>query len=136
MEWLGHIADIIGVFGAVFALGAWFQSRKLLKDKEKEDERLSKEITIVLRHGEQFHDLSVKLKRAEFSRAEILGRIGMIPLKKEVIEKTKSKRFSIAYTNSDDFLNNLNKILAGDATDRLTISCDKEEYNQFVFKDQ
>jgi hypothetical protein len=59
------------------------------------------------------------------TRAEVLGRIGMIPMKQ------KGQRFSLKYLSKPDFLKQINQIAAGKGENVLTISCNKEELEQF-----
>lgn len=63
-------------------------------------------ITVILNHGAKKLELPVEMRRSEFSRAEILGRIGMIPTTE------KGKRFSLKYTNTREFLQQINQILS------------------------
>ena len=124
-EWISLIADIIGIFGAVFALFAWLQARQLKKEYEAEKARQHKKIQVVLQHGAQQIELPVELLRDELTRSEILGRIGMIPTKKP------GKRFSIASLNTPEFLKQLNQIIIGSGEGILSISCTEEEIDQF-----
>ena len=125
MEWIGLVADIIGILGAIFALFAWLKARELQQELEREKMRQHKEVQVVLAHGANKIELSVKLRRAELTRAEILGRIGMIPMKK------KEDRFSIAYLDTPDFLQQINQIIEGTDEGILTIACTKREFEQF-----
>lgn len=100
----------------------------LQEEFEQEQKRQNQKVSVVLQNGSKNRlELPIKLRRAELTRAEILGRIGMIPMKE------KGKRFSLGYLNTPDFLDDINKILENDSDDnpRLTVSCDENEYNQF-----
>ncbi|MGF1524262.1 MAG: hypothetical protein ACFBSF_18230 [Leptolyngbyaceae cyanobacterium] len=125
MDWLGLIADIIGISSAVFALFAWQESRKTNELVKAEKQRQNREIKVVLHSDRQDIELPFELRRIEFTRAEVQGRIGMIPMKQ------KGKRYSIAYLNDPEFLHRINQIADsyGDAT--LEILCSEEEINQF-----
>ena len=131
MDWLkilsvsADILGIIGFLGTIFALLAWLQSRSHYKEYQAERKRQNKEITIRLEHGPEFHEMPVKLRRAEFTRAEILGRLGMIPTKEP------TARFSIDSINTYEFLRRVNEIIDGDINTVLSISCTEEEFNQF-----
>ena len=83
-------------------------------------------ISVVLSYGVEKLELPVEIRRKEFSRAEILGRIGMIPLKKT------GKRFSLGYLNSVEFLKQINQINEGDGDSILTIPCNETEFSQFA----
>jgi hypothetical protein len=125
MEWLGYVADVVGLAGAVFALLAWLKARQLRQDQEKEKERQNKKIKVFLQSTTHRIELPFEMRRAEFTRAEVLGRIGMIPT------KNPKERFRIEYLNTRDFLLKVNAIMdgAGDAT--LEIKCTDEELGQF-----
>lgn len=125
MNWLGYAADIIGVLGAIFALLAWLKARELQKELHNEKERQLKEIQIILTDGKREIELPVKLRRVEFTRSEILGRIGMIPIKGE------AKRFSLSHLNKSSFLQQIEQIKEGPGNGVLTIPCDEEELQQF-----
>lgn len=122
---IGLIADIIGILGAIFALFAWLQSRALKKELDAEKERQNKRVNVSLQHGSQKIDLPIQLRRAELTRSEILGRIGMIPMKEE------GKRFSISFLYSEDFLKQINQIMEGTGESILVIPCTEKEFKQF-----
>lgn len=126
LEWISLIADIIGILGAVFALFAWRQARQLREDLKQEQTRQNQVVQVELRQGDRTYALPVlQLRRGELTRAEILGRIGMIPMKK------KGQRFEIRYTNTAEFLKQINQILDGKVDSILTIPCTDTEFEQF-----
>lgn len=125
MNWLSHVADFVVILSAVFALLAWLNASRLRSEIEHEKRRQEKKIKIVLRHGEKALDLPLELRHKEFTRAEILGRLGMIPMKE------KGKRFSLGYLGTKEFLEQLNSISEGDSESILVIPCEKEEFEQF-----
>lgn len=131
MDWksvLGLSADIIGIAGAVFAFFAWRRTKRLSEKLEKEKQRLSRKVTVVLNHGQEKIELPVQLRRAELTRAEILGWLGMLPL------KNKGGRFSLDYLSTPGFFHQINQIAEGTGDSVLTISCTKEEFDQFERK--
>jgi hypothetical protein len=125
MEWIGFVADIIGISGALFALLGWQKARQVQEELEREKIRQNKEVQVVLAHGADKIELSVELRRAELTRSEILGRIGMIPTKKP------GRRFAIASLNTPEFLKQINQVAMGSGEGILTIPCTKEEMEQF-----
>ena len=125
MQWLGYIADVIGILGAIFALNAWIQSRKNAETLKNEKKRQLKKVSVVLTYGGKSIELPVELRRSELTRAEVLGRLGMIPMKK------KGDRFSLTYLNSEKFLRRINEITDGNGDSVLEISCTEEEFSQF-----
>jgi hypothetical protein len=122
MEWLSLIADVVGISAALIA--AW-QAYKLRQERKQENKRQDSTITVSLQSPTHRFDLPVELRRREFNRAEILGRIGMIPL------KDTSKRFVLRNTNTREFLKNVNVIIDGQGDSELVISCTHEELEQF-----
>lgn len=121
---LSLIADIVGILGAVFALMAWLQSLQTRKAINAEERRQRKRVKIIINHGGQSIPLPAEIRRAELTRSEILGLLGMLPMKKK-------GRYSLSYLNSPDFMVRVNQIAdtTGDAT--LTIPCTQEELDQF-----
>lgn len=97
----------------------------LHKEFEQEQKRQEQEISVILQSGAKSLKLPVELRRAEFTRSEILGRIGMIPM------KNSGQRFAIDYLNTPEFLRQINHILASDSNSILTIPCNEKEYDQF-----
>ncbi len=130
MEWLSTAADSVGVLGAVFALFAWLQTRQLRRSLQQEEKRQNKTVAVVLQNGADRHQLPVKLRRSEFNRGEILGRIGMIPT------KNPKERFKIGFTNTPDFLRQINEIIDGDDDAVLIIPCKEDELAQFDLTQQ
>lgn len=124
-ESLGLIADIIGVLGSIFAGFAWWQARKTNQDLALEKQRLNKTIPIKLVNGGREIEIPVHLKRADFTRAEILGRLGMLPVKPSV------ERYKIRYLNNPDFFIQINQIVEGTGSGVLTIPVSEEEFDQF-----
>jgi hypothetical protein len=98
----------------------------LHREFEFEQKRQEQSVTVILQNGaRQRLELSVELCRAELTRAEILGRIAMIPM------RVKGQRFSLEYLSTPDFLRQINQVLASDSNSILTISCNESEYDQF-----
>jgi hypothetical protein len=104
--------------------------RSLQNRLELEQKRQDQKIKVILNYGGSEMELPVALRRAEFSRAEILGRIGMMPMK-EV-----GKRFSLGYLNSSKFLDQVNQILTGEQDASLTIPCTESEFIQFALTEE
>ncbi len=90
------------------------------------DERLRQKIRVVLKSksGDKKLLLPVPIQRGDFSRGELLGRIGMIPIKSE-------KRFGIAYTHTADFLAEVQRVQQSEGEDTITIPCEPHEIEQF-----
>jgi hypothetical protein len=127
MEYLGFLADSIGILGALFSLLAWWKAKQIQSNLRLEEERQHKHITLILQSGAKTFELPIKLRRAEFSRAEVLGILGMIPL------KGGKTRFSINSTSTKDFIERIHTIIEGEGDKNLVIHCTTEELEQFDF---
>jgi len=128
MQWLSYASDIIGVLGGIFALFAWLQARRLQKDVEREKRRLNQKISIVLQYGAEHYTLKGDTRRAEITRAEVLGRLGMLPM------KIKGDRYSLEYVSTTEFIQRIQKIQEGEGVDALVIPCKNDEFDKFDLK--
>jgi hypothetical protein len=98
-------------------------------DAERLRRRQFRQVRVLLQCGVRTVELPVVLSLAEFSRAEVLGRVGMIPMKRS------GARFVLAYFNSEPFLRQVSQILSSDEGGDellLTIPCSEEEIEQFA----
>jgi hypothetical protein len=106
------------------------QSLEVLRaDAERQQRRRDQQVKVLLQNGVRTVELPVALSLAEFSRAEVLGRVGMIPMKKP------GARFALAYFNTEPFLQQVAQILSCDDTRSellLTIPYDEAEIEQFA----
>ena len=125
MELFSFIGNLASISGAIFALMAWAKARKIQKELELEKKRQNRNITVALQYGSKQIKLPMDLRRADLTRAEVLGRLGMTPMKE------KGKRFSIGYLNSPEFLKQISIIVKGNGDGLLTIPCDENEFHQF-----
>ncbi len=123
----GFIADVLSVIGTVFAGFGWWQAKINSKQMTKEKERMNRQIMVILRLAESHRQiiLPVHLRRHELTRAELLGRIGMIP------RKNKGNFFALSYCHSPSFFKELNRIQTSDKEEDLVIHCSIEEMEQF-----
>lgn len=128
LNFIGHSADIIGVLGAIFATLAWINTRKIRKESAKERERKNQKVKVILKNYDTNKTLvlPVELSREEFSRAELLGRIGMIPM------KNPKERFAINYFHSKEFYQQLDQVRTGSGEHDFVIPCTENELNQFA----
>lgn len=124
---LSLIADIAGIAAAVFSLFAWIKARQIQKELEMERTRLKQKVQIVLRHGGQSIPLSnILLTRAELTRSEIMGYLGMLPTK-------EGRRFNLSHTSTREFLEQIEGIKEGTKEGTLVIPCTQAELKQFDF---
>lgn len=132
LSWLGTTSDAIGVLGAVlgaiFALGGWIQTRRLQTRLREEEERINQRIMLILEHDEVTIELPFEMRRVGLTRAEVLGLIGMIPM------KIPGERFTLGYLSQPAFLQQINEIQQGSGNVVLTIPCTEAEIEQFDFQ--
>lgn len=122
---IGPIADILGISGAIIAAlsslyGRWYSFKQRRLNNEK--------ISVYLESETRYYRLKGELRREEVSRAEVLGRVGMIPT------VDPKKRFRIEYASTDEFINELNDIRETThkgSNVRFSILCSEDELNQF-----
>ena len=104
--------------GGIFATLAWLKLRAL----DRLDEPVA--VFLSLTSGEQKIELPLQMRRRDLTRAEFLGRMGMIPMKE------KGKRFALRYLFTPEFISGINEVADG-KTSVLEIPCSKEEIDQF-----
>jgi len=99
-----------------------------LRSIKNELQGVKDEITILLRaiDGQGEIKLPAKIRRRDFTRAEVLGRIGMVPLK-----ASDAKGFKISYTNASEFIEKIHAIYESEGNDQLVVACTQEELQQF-----
>lgn len=125
MDLFNAFGTFVGLLAAFFSLLAWLKARRIQKDQQAEKARQSKSITVTLQYGGKKIELPVELRRAELTRAEVLGRLGMIP------KTIKGSRFDLAYLNTPEFFKQVHQIMDGSGDAVLTIPCTQEEFEQF-----
>jgi hypothetical protein len=104
------------------------KNRRLLAARENEVTERNQQKIDVFFVGKESHEkfkLPLELLRGEFSRGEVLARIGMLPMKDE------GKRFSIEYMGTPEFFREINDILANYKRTELLILCRQEEIERF-----
>jgi len=135
MEWLrganfSFIADVLSVLGAIFAFFGWLLLKINNINNNKEIARLKKSINISLRNKDDGREIIApfKLRRKDLTRSEVLGVIGMIPLK----EHLKNQRFShIEYLQTSDFWHDVEKVKESTVEEKIIIPCSQLEFDQF-----
>ena len=124
----GQFMNTVGIAGAIMAF--LFSFINFLNERF-ERQRLSERITVCFRNfegdtPEDKHVLPFSLRRGNFTRAELLGYIGMIP------KHEKGQRFDIHWLSTRAFFDALETIQEG-SKDQITIYCTAEEYAKFDF---
>lgn len=123
MEAIGAIADILGVIGffiAPFSIGGWLQARRVNRRLDAEEKRLSQMITIILKSGSKQHELPAPIQRRFLTRAELLGRLGMV---RPEIRMTYS-------LNKKEFFKDLDAVINGKEAMTLIIDIPESDYQQ------
>ncbi|MGC4192016.1 MAG: hypothetical protein QM589_12765 [Thermomicrobiales bacterium] len=121
LEVVGNFSNIAG---AVSGIAALIGVIRLLRTQARGNEI----ITVILRMETSERrevELPLQMLRRDVSRMELLGRIGMLPM------KNKGDRFSIDALATPEFMQQLNKVAEG-KTSRLTIPITEEEFDQFI----
>ena len=136
MEVFGYIANIIAVVGIPYSvyqiIGARKEYKENLEKQKVEEKRKNDLIEICMREigGHKKIILPGKIRRTQLTRQEIMGRIGAIPKKSPKGKATKQDRFKIEYTNTRDFLDQVDNCYVSRETE-LCVNCKTEEINQF-----
>ena len=88
---------------------------------------MTETITLVLEDklNDRTYELPAKIYRKDYSRSEILGVLGMIPVKQ------KGTRFNLNYTSSFEFMNKIQDIYNRPGNHTLIIECEAGELDQF-----
>jgi hypothetical protein len=123
-DWISNSADIIGIISAILAAIFSIKTNVELKHEKL---RLNGKIQVQLKQGDNIYNLPTIIQRAELSRAEVLGRLGMIPMK----AGSKQPRFSIDAVSSTLFVQEIDKIKNGTGDATLIILCTQNEFKQF-----
>ncbi len=120
---LGAVTGAVGALGAVGAFAAsaanWLHARRL--------ERRAAEpvkVRLVLEGEGRSIDLPLEMRRRDLSRAELLGRLGMLPMRE------LGRRFSLRHLAKPAFMRDLARVLDGESA-VLTIPASIEELDQF-----
>jgi hypothetical protein len=113
---------------------------QLNKQREQEKRIAQQSIKIQLKklktkdNPEEFWDVPLELRRGEFSRAELQGRMGTIPLTALTAdgkERPKGARYDIKSTGTSSFYQKLNEVAADPSINKIVIECSPDEFNQF-----
>lgn len=125
LGWFANLTEIVGFIVLVLTLINTY----LLRTQQQLDD---KKITLLLEVEKQpskSYQLPGFVRRSEFTRAEIMGRLGMIRLKDEA-----QRFYTLAYVQKNPkFLQNIQEIYDRKKEATMTIYCTESEYNQFDF---
>lgn len=119
LEIIGHVSNMAGAIGGVVAAIGIVTMRRAQKRQEE-----NIVVRMLDKDGDRMVPIPLQLLRRDVSRAELLGRIGMLPMQQ------KGARFSIRYMSTPAFMTAINNVVRGD-NDILTILVTREEIEQF-----
>jgi len=120
LEIIGQMSNLTGAIGGIIsAIGII----KMLAVQRRQAGRV--EVCLQGEDGQSVV-LPLEMTRRDVSRAEILGRIGMLPMRQ------KGARFSLRALSTKEFLVGINMVVGG-KTSMLIIPANKEEVEQFDF---
>jgi hypothetical protein len=127
MEPLSLVSDLLSLTSAVFAAAAWMQVRASRRAVEAEAERQRAIISFALWSDETQSStmLPMTLRRSDLSRAEVLGVLGMVPMRQ------KGARFSLKYVGTPAFLAALNAAKDDSTPMLFRIPATQAEIEQF-----
>jgi hypothetical protein len=132
-NWLSFSADVIGIG---IAIGSLVTAIKVRNFQKYEKERLDQKITIRLVQKDEagiaqaFINIPGKMRREEMTRGEVLGWIGMLPM------RIPRARFTIVSLSTKEFLEKMNEIQAAYGDRLFEIDCTEEELMQFRVKEK
>ena len=135
MDYFGYIANIAAVIGIPMTFYQVYKNRKEanIERQKREKEELRKNDLIEVILEDNMHrkiKLPTKIRRSFLTRQEIMGRIGAIPRIPTESKSTKQGRFQIEYTNTREFIDNIDQLYTSDGK-QLVIKCQENEIQQF-----
>ncbi len=119
LEVIGQVSNLAGAVGGVVAAAGVI---KMLAAQKRQEESVV--VALRLEGGEGTISLPLEMLRRDVSRAELLGRIGMLPMRQ------KGVRFSIRALATPAFMRAVNEVVEG-RTSTLVIPATSGEIEQF-----
>lgn len=122
------IADWASILGILITIATLVNTLRISRSLAAEKKRQAQPINVELKKisDGKVQALPFAMRRSEFNRAEILGRIGMIPI------RVPTNRFHIKHLNTQEFYEEVNRIADANGSATLTIPCDDDEFTQFA----
>ena len=101
---------VVGLVTSILAAGAWWQARRTARETEEAASRAAEMVTIWVASKPV-----LTMRRSSVQRAEVLGRLGMIPMRPiiDAAGKASMPRFELTYLSSPGFLKQLDETPAG-----------------------
>lgn len=118
LNFVGAAANVFDFVGGFAAVWVFFKIRAL--------DRLNEPVSVflLLTSGEKKIELPLEMRRRDLSRAEILGRLGMVPM------KNVGARFAFRHLSTSDFIRSINEVMDRKSRE-LVIPCSEQEFDQF-----
>jgi len=118
MDFIGTAANVFDFVGGLAAVWVFFKIRAL--------DRLNEPVSIFLSltTGARKVELPLEMRRRDLSRAEILGRLGMVPM------KNAGTRFALRHLSTPDFIRAINEVMDRKSKE-VVIPCSPQEFDQF-----
>lgn len=123
-ENIGLADALTGLATLVVAALGWLSARRSQREAEANETKARRPVRFVLVAGETRRELPLHLRARECARAEVLGRLGMLPVAEN------GKRFSLVAISRGDFLEDLNEVQDG-FKDEVIIQGTEAEIAQF-----
>jgi len=120
LEIIGQLSNLSGAIGGVIAAVGVI---KMLAVQKRQMEHIK--VVLHIKGESKEIVLPLEMMRRDVSRAELLGRIGMLPMQQ------KGARFSLQSMASPEFMREINALVEG-AKSTLVIPASKDEIDQFV----
>lgn len=119
LEIIGNVSNFFGTFGGLAAIALWLGQRRAKKLAEVT-------VKVCLRIEAEGREIVLPLEiiRRDVSRAELLGRIGSIPMRKP------GTRFALRNIGTPAVMREINRVSRGE-TNLLAIPASIEEVEQF-----
>jgi hypothetical protein len=120
----GLVEPAVGMATLAAAAATWWAQRQTAR-------RGKEVIDVLLVSPTRKARLRLQLRREDVSRAEVLGRIGMVPLAAGVPGRFRIRSLgTVSWLGSSSFLQNIQKVQDGNS-DTLRITVEEEEIDQF-----
>ncbi len=137
-NYLSFFANIVAVIGIPISAYQIITGRKELKNnrkkRDKEERRKNQEIKVFLKEKDSLRKICLPnvIRRGELTRAEVLGRLGMIPiLKPKEATRKDQPRFEIRQLVTKESISSIDALYVASEETELFINCIAGEMDQF-----
>ena len=137
-QWLGLLTDIIALLGIPWAGYQIYKGRREAnierQAKAKESCRQNEDILIILKQEGSQRKICLpnKVRRGELTRAEVFGRIGMIPtVSSKGASNESQSRFSVKKSSTESFIRKIDELHVSSDKTELILDCSAREMEQF-----